>query len=238
MEGRRAALMKHRPFARQGNYTVFDNYILDAIMPTLKPTHWKVLCLIVRKTIGWQKWEDALSYSQIMEGTGIRNRNTISAALSELIARGYILRRETEVPNEANCYCLNQEYEIDTDASTQNVLQPGTKIVHTKERTTKENDKRPAAESSVPTDHDKLQARLEQEWLTVNLTQIETHQELIDRYGYPAWLAGFEQTKPGARSNHAYVEKVILSQIDDPAPARKGKGEINLNRLFNGADHD
>ena len=53
---------------------------------------------------------------------------------------------------------------------------------------------------------------LEKQWLTsTRLRQINTRPE---RYGFDAWLAGFEATKNGSRSNAGYVEKVILSELD------------------------
>ena len=50
-----------RPFARQGHFTVFDNAVLDIVMPTLSGSEWKLLSFVIRKTIGWQKNADALS---------------------------------------------------------------------------------------------------------------------------------------------------------------------------------
>lgn len=109
--------MIHKPFNSQSGYTMFDNFILDVIMPELKPTHWKVLCFIMRKTIGWHRVEDGLSYSQIMDGTGIKNRTTISGAIKELVRLGYIARLATEEQNDPNRYRINTEYEIEVEGS-------------------------------------------------------------------------------------------------------------------------
>ncbi len=57
--------------------------------------------------------------------------------------------------------------------------------------------------------------RLEEEWTTVNPSQHDNHMELAKRYGYKAWVAGLERCPRGKRSKHAYVEKAILSAIDD-----------------------
>jgi len=110
--------MKHKPFDSQSGYTMFDNYILDVIMPELKPTHWKVLCFILRKTVGWQKVEDGLSYSQIMEGTGIGNRTTVSGAIKALTKAGYIECIRTEEQNSPNRYRINTDYEVEIEGST------------------------------------------------------------------------------------------------------------------------
>jgi phage replication O-like protein O len=73
-----------KPFARQGYFTAIDNVILDEIMPRLSGTEWKILCFIIRKTVGFQKETDAIAYSQIVKGTGIRSRNAVAQALREL----------------------------------------------------------------------------------------------------------------------------------------------------------
>lgn len=117
--------MKHTPFQPQDNFTVFSNYVLDVIMPELKPTHWKVLCFIIRKTIGWQKANDILSYSQIMQGTGISGRATVNSALKELIELNYISVIETN-NGEANGYKLNTGYNIDLTSSKFELVRGGT----------------------------------------------------------------------------------------------------------------
>lgn len=114
-----------RPFARQGHYTVIDNFILDYIMPNVAPNAWKVLCFIIRKTVGWQKEEDKLSLGQIMDGTGIKNRNTVSNAISQLEQDNYILVHRPDDQKTPNTYSLNADYElvqksyqVDNEAST------------------------------------------------------------------------------------------------------------------------
>lgn len=120
-----------KPFARQGFFTAIDNSIFDEVMPTLSLPAWKVLCFIIRKTIGYQKDVDFISYSQIRKGTGIKSNESVRRALMEL--RGYVpdknenqktfWRRDFEKPElilakagqgreEPNTYCLNTNCEI------------------------------------------------------------------------------------------------------------------------------
>lgn len=73
-----------RPFAEQGNYISMHRILFDVVMPILSPNAWKVLCFIVRKTVGWHKEFDVISYSQIQVGTGIKSPNAVSLALHEL----------------------------------------------------------------------------------------------------------------------------------------------------------
>jgi phage replication O-like protein O len=72
-----------RPFAPGNNYTRVHNAIFD-LMPHLSGAEWKILCFIIRKTSGYQKEVDAISYSQIIEGTGVKNRAAVSNALHSM----------------------------------------------------------------------------------------------------------------------------------------------------------
>jgi len=67
-----------------GGFTQFPNHVLDEIMPKLSPNGWKLFCLIWRKTAGWNKTDDHISYSQIMDATGIKNKTTVRSAIKEL----------------------------------------------------------------------------------------------------------------------------------------------------------
>jgi hypothetical protein len=115
-------------------YTVIDNSVLDLIMPALSANGWKVLCVAMRQTLGWQdkatatgrrEW-DQISYSQFMEKAGISSRTTVSRALQECMDAGYILRREVGTYQGTGkpiyMYGLNRGYEIPDLASPENGL--------------------------------------------------------------------------------------------------------------------
>lgn len=79
--------------------------------------------------------------------------------------------------------------------------------------------------------------RLQKEWLTVNPTQHDGHSELAEKYGYQDWLQGFNTTKPGARSRPAYVEKVIISEIERLAgPEESGRVNYGAGASLNALD--
>lgn len=112
-----------KPFARQGHYTVFDNALIDELMPRLSFPAWKVLCVILRKTIGHsdrkggRKQEDAISYSQLRAGSGIKHDLTVQRAIAELAAEGVIIvisrgRRKTTV------YRINRDYTLPGQSSS------------------------------------------------------------------------------------------------------------------------
>lgn len=110
----------NKPFSPQSHFTVFSNYVLDEIMPTLKPTHWQVLCFVIRKTLGWQKAEDTISYSQIIKGTAISSRATISAALQDLADKRYITV-VAEGDGKINTIRLNTNFEVPTSSKNEPV---------------------------------------------------------------------------------------------------------------------
>jgi len=119
-----------KPFARPG-FTTFNNYILDHIMPDLSANGWKVLCVAIRQTIGWQDEETAsgrremevISYSQFRQMTGIGSDQTVARAIKECVDRGYMLR----VPGEGQeiSYGLNMDYEIEVDTTSTEIVEAG-----------------------------------------------------------------------------------------------------------------
>lgn len=112
-----------RPFANEDGYTPFSNYTLDVIMPSLPANAWKVLCFVLRKTQGWQKDMDRLSYGQIEEGTGISSSATISTAIKVLLEKSYII----QVPGSAwkpMGYRINSALEIEEQETTDSTSIP------------------------------------------------------------------------------------------------------------------
>src|SRR5687767_8225177 len=77
--------------------TPFPNVLLDQVMPTLRDTEWRLLCVIVRQTLGWQdkrhhgarKAADWLTHNQLQRRTG-RASEAICGAIDALVQRGFI----------------------------------------------------------------------------------------------------------------------------------------------------
>ena len=57
-------------------FTAYPNYSIDKIMPVIDGNTFKVLTVIVRKTIGFHKKHDKIALSQFEDLTGL-SRNTI-----------------------------------------------------------------------------------------------------------------------------------------------------------------
>ena len=142
-----------KPFNRQGNFTAVDNAVIDEIMPNLSGNEWKVLCFIIRKTVGWHKDSDGIAYSQFRAGTGISSNTTVQKSIDRLLALHIIEVGKTGHMADAHHYRLNKEYTVRVTESvmrpvTFSVTQPITDSVNTKEsiKEIKENEASPIEE--------------------------------------------------------------------------------------------
>lgn len=133
----------------QPNYTQIPNVYLDEIMQTLSGNENLVFLAIMRKTFGWHKEKDSVSYSQIRKATGIKSNTTIQNALIQLEFYGYI---KTEKKGQGIVYEVNIEtftenvkdeksdlYRNDKATFTENVKDKAdafTETVNTKESNT------------------------------------------------------------------------------------------------------
>jgi|GEM_PF-1081630 len=82
--------------------TAFPNMLLDEVMPTLKDTEWRLLCVVVRQTLGWQqqgrrKRRDWLTQRQLIAKTN-RNSQAVSRAVDSLVRQG-LLEVQDQVGN-------------------------------------------------------------------------------------------------------------------------------------------
>lgn len=85
------------------------NEIAEALARTyLNVTESRVLWVILRKTYGWKKKTDRISYSQFEEMTGV-NRRHISDALGSLIRRKIVTRIGNDYRLE---YGIQKDYEL------------------------------------------------------------------------------------------------------------------------------
>ncbi len=72
------------------NYTQVSNEFLDNKMAVLSGAAVKTFLAITRKTIGWHKDTDAISYTQIQKMTGNRSYSTVKKSIDELAKAGLI----------------------------------------------------------------------------------------------------------------------------------------------------
>jgi hypothetical protein len=73
------------------------SFYLDQVMPALTDSEWRVLCVVIRQTLGWidpenfgeRKQRDWLTQSQFRIRTG-KSRDSLSRALVGLLAKNLI----------------------------------------------------------------------------------------------------------------------------------------------------
>jgi phage replication O-like protein O len=187
---------------------MFDNAVIDHLMPQLSPTEWKVLTLIVRKTVGWNKEEDSISYSQIKDGTGIKSDATISKAIKALVGLDVVRTRVNGDRWKANSYRLNRSFVL--PSTTENEVEPTSKNEvepTSKNEVTKDihiNTKEPAADGSAPSekvqsDHNRIK------------------EELFDFFVEKAGLTEFELPEEGGRNKLFYQPLLTLYLYYRPA---------------------
>lgn len=83
------------------------------IMARISGNAVKVILAVCRKTIGFHKYTDKISYSQLQELTGIKSRDTLKKAIDEAVSTGLILANKDK-PNLGFEYDLNvEEYKPD-----------------------------------------------------------------------------------------------------------------------------
>ena len=130
------------------------NAFVDEMLAQVSGNACKVYLLIVRKTRGWQKEKDCISYSQIQKIAGIKSHETIKNALNELLELGLIKVKQgnEKTPNQ---YRLNDNYGATktvvpkskgttkiVEASTEIVEQGTTEIVDTENNLSKTTNKK------------------------------------------------------------------------------------------------
>lgn len=107
------------------NYTQIPNVYFDEIMQTLNGSENLVFLSIMRKTFGWRKKKDRISYSQIMDMTGLA-KSTTATAIKSLEEKGYIVCEKTG---------QNVSYHVNVEAETVPKIGPVRKSNCTENRT-------------------------------------------------------------------------------------------------------
>ncbi len=87
------------------SHTQFPNIIIDNFMLKMTGAQIKVILAIARKTIGWHKISDRISYSQLCKLTGL-STNALKAGIKGLIEMNLISQEKTKFG-----YCYDMKYE-------------------------------------------------------------------------------------------------------------------------------
>jgi phage replication O-like protein O len=94
------------------NFTPIPNVVFEKLMPRLSKAALKVLLAVARKTYGWGKERDAISFTQLQRMTEL-GRSGVARGIRELDS----LILVTRVP-EHNC----NEYELNIDVPTSELV--------------------------------------------------------------------------------------------------------------------
>lgn len=77
---------------KENGFTPIANEIIESLVKIdLLGAEWRVLLFIIRKTYGYQKKQDRISFTQFEKGTGI-SRQTINKTIKNLVAKGLIVK--------------------------------------------------------------------------------------------------------------------------------------------------
>ena len=134
----------------ENGYTQIPNDILDALIRTTLTRHEaRLLLFIMRRTYGWHKTSDRISYNQLEEGTGLDRRN-ISRTISRLVQNGLVVITGTK---------HKLRYAIQKDYEQWQTLSVDTMIYHKRTQTsspdTTNTRRKPEALSNSPTKPEK-----------------------------------------------------------------------------------
>lgn len=77
------------------NSTQVANFILDNLS-FFTDGELRIMLIICRKTIGWHKETDYLTYNLIRDLSGIKSKDTLSRSIQCLLKRGFILRLDEQ----------------------------------------------------------------------------------------------------------------------------------------------
>jgi hypothetical protein len=120
------------------NYTQVPDELFDQLMPDLSGAELKVLLYIIRRTFGFKKNSDPISFNQFLDGIkgkdgkildrgcGIKSRDKLNNALKSLLSKGIITaekRADIKGGKQTTVYSLRFRTEVSSqEASTETVL--------------------------------------------------------------------------------------------------------------------
>lgn len=104
-------------FSNMIAYTRVPNVLIDKYQPVLTALEFSILILIARKTIGFNKDEDSISYSQFMKFTNTGSRSSISKSIKKLVDLNLITIRKQNNHTSIYKYIGELEFESPQDNS-------------------------------------------------------------------------------------------------------------------------
>jgi len=191
----------------ENGYTRIANEILEHLVKTpLLGAEFQVLLFIIRKTYGWGKTQDQISFTQFEKGTGI-SRQTINKTLQNLVAKGMIVKIYLPAGNIGYTFIKDHEkWVVNTSllvkgkwVTSKDVLTKTSKDVLTHKRKKETNTKEIAETSSAEVvsiikEFENINPAIKR--MYGNTTQRKACQDLIDTYGLERVLSVVGKTLP------------------------------------------
>jgi phage replication O-like protein O len=137
------------PQKENGNTQIANELLEQLVQRGLLGTEYQIVFFVIRKTYGWHKKEDVISFSQFKLGTNL-SRTTINKTLKNLVLKKILVKRSIPARQQI-AYKFNKNWDewlvhpnglVQQKMTTSTLvrLKPVQRGVHTKE-TTKENKK-------------------------------------------------------------------------------------------------
>lgn len=82
--------------SQEKGFTQIAHYWIDKVMPRVSGAQWKVVCAVLRHTMGWSREEAEMTYDLFMDMTGTK-RQAVSMAVEHLLKLGVVQRRSKTV---------------------------------------------------------------------------------------------------------------------------------------------
>lgn len=99
-------------------FTKFDNFFLDRVMPKAGLAEWKVICAVIRETVGWHRTDAEMSIDQIMARTGLASQAVVTG-IKNACKRQVIKRRAQQAGKQRSF-----RYSADPRANLKDVPKP------------------------------------------------------------------------------------------------------------------
>ncbi|NGP89694.1 replication protein [Fodinibius halophilus] len=136
------------------SFTMIPNFIFDEQLESLSGGELKILLMIYRKTVGFDKKSDKISYSQLVEFTGL-SKSTISQGIKGLVHKKLVKIDRTENTNRYT-YCLpdiniSGSSKIEPEVVQKSNTQPVRKS-NTQKKVPKETEKNTTSSSNLSED--------------------------------------------------------------------------------------
>lgn len=143
------------------NHTQVPNIVFDEFMPKMAGSELKVFLAICRKTIGWHKETDSISYSQIEKMTGLRRAAVCSAV--KTLEDVYQIIIVDRAPRRTSKYTVRFEnrttiqHWFENQPTTGLIISPDFDKTGLKSEKTKESVKEKKEKENVPSSSSKDQ---------------------------------------------------------------------------------